>query len=288
METINYSVDLKKDLVTQFTEQPKLDALLTVIQKQFEDLAKFMLQLRVERWLEEAQGTQLDGIGDIVCLTRGEAGYLACLDKPNYVLTDDEYRKFLIFKIWKNTSICTYHDVIKVFKMFWGKPLHYSEDPSKPATMLFETDVMKPFEMDVEELFKVPIVRAAGVGIYITAITQSDPIEYELHADSHLGGNLTVTPVPEYVPDWGFDDEVYLSEAMPRWEQSFILDDQTPTGIVVYPDYANRVLRIYGYLQILGNHDLTVLEDPDELSLNVACEGPTVTTNKTMLVITGG
>ena len=272
METINYSVDLKKDLVTQFTEQPKLDALLTVIQKQFEDLAKFMLQLRAERWLEEAQGAQLDRIGDIVCLTRGEAGYLACLDKPNYVLTDDE----------------TYHDVIKVFKMFWGKPLHYSEDPSKPATMLFETDVMKPFEMDVEELFKVPIVRAAGVGIYITAITQSDPIEYELHADSHLGGNLTITPIPEYVPDWNFRDDLFLSEAMPRWEQTFILNDQTPTGLVVYPDSANGILRIYEYLQILGNHDLSVWEDPDELSLNMTCEGLTVSADKTKLVITGG
>lgn len=296
MNEVEYSVDLKKDFVTQFQEQPKLDALLTVIQKQFDEVITFLANLKLKRWLGNAadinlaMGEQLDRIGDIVCLSRGEAGYLACLDKPNYVLTDEEYRKFLIFKIWKNTNNCTYYDVIKVFKMFWDKPLLYSEDPSRPATMLFETEVMKPFEMDVEELFKIPIVRAAGVGIWITAITQADEETAQLYTMSHLGRGLAVTPIPEVFPEWPGDIGLWVAGMMPRWTKTVIGEDESETGLVSKGIVEDGSVEIWGYLRMLGNHELTAEADEDDRAIVITNEGLIVAEHdptKT-LIITGG
>lgn len=295
--TDEYRVDLLKDLVTQFQDQPKLKALLTVIQKQFEDVITFLANLKVKRWLGNAadinlaMGEQLDRIGDIVCLSRGEAGYLACLDHPDIdVLSDEEYRRYLIFKIWKNTNNCTYHDVIKVFKMFWEKPLLYSEDPSKPATMLFETEIMKPFEMDVEELFKIPIVRAAGVGIYITAITQADEETAQLYTLSHLGRGLAVTPVPEWLPKWPGDISLYVTGMMPRWYKTVINTDLTETCLVVRAVPEQQMIEIWGYLKMLGSHDLLVEGSEEGNVIYIQNAGISVeedSRNKT-LIITGG
>ena len=110
------------------------------IGEQFNDLRDFFDALKNERSVLTAVGKQLDGVGDIVGLTRMEAGAWACATQPTYVLTDDEYRVFLLFKIWKNTNDCTYYDVMKAFRMFWARPLYYRETPEEPATMILESE----------------------------------------------------------------------------------------------------------------------------------------------------
>lgn len=92
--------------------------------------------MRDQRGVHTAVGKQLDGVGDIAVLSRLEAGELACVKESVYVLDDESYRNYLIYKIWKNTNNCTYYDIIKAFRMFWDKPLYYREDPEIPATMI--------------------------------------------------------------------------------------------------------------------------------------------------------
>lgn len=290
MAELEYSVDLKKDLVTQFQEQPNISALAEVIEEQFQSVCDFFTELKVRRWLDQAEGIQLDRIGDIVCLSRGEAGYMACIDQSVEVLPDEEYRKYLIFKIWKNTNNCTYYDVLKAFRMFWDNPLYYHEDPDKPATMLFETSVMKPGEMDVLKLFQAPIIRAAGVGIWITAITQADEQTSQLYTMSHLGRGLVVTPIPEVFPEWPGDIGLWVSGMMPRWYKTVIDRDETRTGLVVHEVPEEETLEIWEYLTMLGNHKMTVQSDDENLTISVLNEGITVTEElrtKT-LIITGG
>lgn len=283
-----YKVDLLKDLVVQFQDQPKLSALLKVIQKQFDDVAVFYTQLKVERWLDTAEGDQLDRIGDIVCLTRGEAGELASLDKSiNALLEDDEYRKYLIFKIWKNTNNCTYYDVIKAFRMFWSRPLYYSEHPDEPATMFFETEALKPFEMDVEELFRIPIIRAAGVGIHITAITQADEAVHQIYPLSHLGRGCQITHIPEFIPDMP-EATLNVHGLMPRWSATKIGNDVTPFGLVAHENEEIDTLSLYPYLPMLGYHTLSAWEEPSNLSLHIECEGLIATVDGTTLIISGG
>ena len=152
---------LRGDLVEQFKEKPVIDALVSAIGEQLNDVQRFYEDLRDRRGLQTSMGQQLDGVGDIVVLSRLEAGALACINESVYVLDDESYRRYLIFKVWKNTNNCTYHDVIKALRMFWPKPLYYREDPAEPATMVFETDMLSP-EDDVPKLLNAPLARTAS------------------------------------------------------------------------------------------------------------------------------
>ena len=120
-----------------------------------------------------------------------------------YVLDDDAYRTYLIYKIWKNTNNCTYYDIIRAFKMFWDKPLHYREDPAIPATMIFETDALTP-EADVSKLLNAPFIKAAGVAILVVANTEAPEMVADVPVEGILGREIetgeafidTVLPVP--------------------------------------------------------------------------------------------
>ena len=189
---VDFAEKLRQDLVEQFKEKPVIDALICAIGEQLTDLHRFFTALRDERGVLTAIGKQLDGVGDIVCLSREEAGALACTAESVYVLDDEEYRDYLIFKIWKNTNNCTYHDVIKALRMFWPKPLYYREDPSEPATMVFETDMLSP-EDDVPKLLNAPLIKAAGVGIKVIARTESPEMMDLLTVEGLMGRG---TPQP--------------------------------------------------------------------------------------------
>lgn len=198
---------LRDDLVEQFKEKPVIDAIIEAVGVQFNDLYQFFTDLRDKRSIHAAEGRQLDGIGDIAVLSRLEAGELACAKEPVYVLNDEDYRTFLIYKIWKNTNNCTYYDIIKAFRMFWDKPLYYREDPEVPATMIFETDMLTP-EDDVSKLLTAPFIKAAGVAIKVIANTESPEMTVELPVGGIMGRGYMSTILPEIEVGETFEDAV--------------------------------------------------------------------------------
>lgn len=200
----DYAAALKDDLVEQFRGKPNIDALMEVVGEQLQDLYEFFYDLKARRSIEEAEGAQLDGVGDIVVLSRAEAGQLASKTNPGEAVTDDLYRKFLIYKVLKNTNRCTYPDIIKSFQMFWEKPLYYSEDPDTPATMIFETDTLSPDDAP-ETLLSAPIIKAAGVAVKVIAKTETPEIELNLYAAAGMGKGYTTTQLPEIEPEYDFD-----------------------------------------------------------------------------------
>ena len=198
---------LRGDLVDQFKEKPVIDALVSAIGEQLNDVRRFYEDLRDRRGLQTSMGQQLDGVGDIVVLSRLEAGALACINESVYVLDDESYRRYLIFKVWKNTNNCTYHDVIKALRMFWPKPLYYREDPEEPATMVFETDMLSP-EDDVPKLLNAPLIKAAGVGIKVIARTESPEMMDLLTVEGLMGRGYTSTVLPEIPVAESMEDTV--------------------------------------------------------------------------------
>lgn len=187
---------LREDLLEQFKEKPVIDALVEAIGTQLNDVYQFFVSLRDERGLQTAIGQQLDGVGDIAVLSRLEAGALACISKSVYVLDDESYRQYLIFKLWKNTNNCTYYDIIKALRMFWEKPLYYREDPSEPATMVFDTDTLSP-EDDVPRLLNAPLIKAAGVGIKVVAHVETPEMGDTLPIGAMMGRGYMSTVLPE-------------------------------------------------------------------------------------------
>lgn len=192
---VDYISVLKEDLVEQFRGKPNIEALVEVIGIELQQVADFYEQLRTERDLDHAVGKQLDGVGDIVVMTRKEAGELAGDPIPFDVIDDDTYRQYLIYKILKNTCDCTYPDIIKAFRMFWNRPLYYTEDPDEPATMIFDTGDL-PGDVDTTPLFKTPLIRAAGITLRLIARTTVEMETAWLRIRSGLGYAVTVTTLP--------------------------------------------------------------------------------------------
>lgn len=209
---VDYIERLRSDLVEQFKCKPVINALIEVVGEQLSDVAVFFEELKHLRWLQTAEGRQLDGIGDIVVLSRKEAGELASFAQSDYIMDDEQYRTYLIYKIWKNTCVCTYKDIIKAFKMFWDNPLYYSESIDEPATMRFETDELRP-EDNAQKILNAPIVKPAGVGIHITAKTVNPMMDTYLKIKTLIGRGAMVTVLPEIEIDIDLYDtaEIILS-----------------------------------------------------------------------------
>lgn len=192
----DYAEKLRADLVEQFKGQPVIDALVEAIGEQLNDVLQFFSELRTQRSIQTAIGKQLDGVGDNVVLNRREAGDMASYKQPNYILDDEQYRTYLIYKIWRNSCSCTYRDIIKAFKMFWEKPLYYSERLDRPATMFFETDELSPSD-DAYKILTAPFVKSAGVAIVITAITVTRLSPAQISLGCAMGRGVQITTLPE-------------------------------------------------------------------------------------------
>lgn len=206
---------LKRDLVEQFKGKPNIQALMEVISEELQQVYDFYAQLRDYRDVQTAIGKQLDGVGDIVVLTRMEAGILAGDPIPFEVMGDDMYRQYLIFKILKNTCDCTYPDIIKAFRMFWDRPLYYREDPEQPATMIFDTGEMEG-AVDTRPLFNTPLLRAAGVTLKLYARTKTTMETTKVYIASGLGFAVTVTDLPPVEREYDFQSKATLGGGFQR------------------------------------------------------------------------
>lgn len=165
MADYNYIQILKDDLLEQFKEKINISALVEVVGKQLNDIKQFFDDMKYKTNIFEAVGEQLDGIGDIVVMSRTEAGQMVGKESTTINLDDELYRKYLIYKVLKNTCNCTYYDTMKAINMFWdGPPLKYSESFDEPATIIFDFDV----EKDVADMATaIPFVKAGGVGLHL-------------------------------------------------------------------------------------------------------------------------
>lgn len=218
----DYVATLKNDLVEQFRGKANIEALMEVIGAQLQQVYDFYDQLRQDRGVHTAVGKQLDGVGDIVVMTRMEAGKLAGDPIPFEVIDDETYRRYLIYKILKNTCDCTYPDIIKAFRMFWDWPLYYKEDPAEPATMIFDTGEMDG-TVDTTPLFTTPLLRAAGVTLKLYARTKTEMETAKLYILSGLGFAVTETLLPILERDIDYRAHVYV-----RGGHSTIAEDTLP------------------------------------------------------------
>ena len=208
-----YVESLKKDLIEQFRGKPNIEVLARALARQLQEVFDFFEEIGQDRGLYTAVGSQLDGVGDIVVLNRAEASQLAGFTKnPDEVIDDENYRKYLIFKVLKNTCDCTYPDIIKAFKMFWDGPLYYSEDPEIPATMIMKTGTLTP-EMPPDKLLSAPVVKAAGVGVRIIATTETPEMQSVVYISAVMGQGVVSTILPALEQIYSFETNVYTGVA---------------------------------------------------------------------------
>lgn len=214
-DVFDYLKKLEDDLLEQFRGKPHTEVLMKALARQLQEVYQFFIDLRDKRSLDTAEGQQLDGVGDIVVLSRDDARQLAESADVLDDMDDELYRRYLKYKVHINTNICTYRDVYKALKMFWDTtPLYYSEDPEWPATMFFSTPTLKP-EDAAERLFRIPHIKAAGVALKIMATTET-PIEPTvIRAAGAVFSGVQVTKLPQLVWEHHYKKEIHV---LPREE----------------------------------------------------------------------
>ena len=177
-----------EDIPMQFKEQKKIKILHDAFARQLQEAKDFLLSLDINRRIETAEGEQLDRIGDIVCLTRAQAGLYTGNPIPVNVLDDKTYRKFLKYKILLNTSYCTYDELIKGLNYFFiDYNIYYMEDPDWPATIVFKV----PSEVG-SVLTETPIIKAAGVGYRIIVFDSENEIGHKMFFGYFDNQELTI------------------------------------------------------------------------------------------------
>ena len=176
---IDWLKKLENDLIEQFRRQPKIAVFQKAVARQLTEMYAFFYQLSVLQWLDQAQGVQLDGIGNIVDLSRTDALIWANMAGQNVPMNDDLYRIYLWFKIFLNTSDGTYADVARTLRMFWpDMHLYYSEYLEHPATMFFSTPIIQAEKgIDLKMLNIVQRVKAAGVSLIVRQNLKFDVAE---------------------------------------------------------------------------------------------------------------
>ena len=181
-----------EDFPWQFRGKPKIEALCQCWDRQFEQIFSCLEQMKLILDVDRAQGAQLDRIGDIVVLSRADAGLLAAqagnLDFD--VIDDVRYRKYLKYKILENTSNATYKDIISAIKMIWGADkIKYLENEEGPASLT----VSFPYHYTAGDVFILPPLTAAGVGIHVRAETELQPNPATLKSSAFTQNLVTCT-----------------------------------------------------------------------------------------------
>jgi hypothetical protein len=188
IEPEDYFKLLHSDLPFQFRDKEKISGLLRVLAKQLNDAQKFLADLNAYRAVDTAAGVQLDGIGNIVCLSRVDA---LALTVNATVMDDDAYRKWLKYKIAINTANGTYADLRNAIKMLLGDAkVGYQETPESPATAILNVS-----DLDYKELLTIDLlgkIKAAGVRLDFNIHSEfQEELFYGLGA--HVSGTLDVT-----------------------------------------------------------------------------------------------
>ena len=197
---------LENDLIEQFRRRPKIAAFNRAVARQLEELYAFFYQLYVLQWLDRAGGAQLDGIGNIVDLSRTDALVWQAQAGQSSPMDDGLYRLYLWFKIFLNTSQGTYGDIARTLAKFWPhSPVYYSEHIEIPATMFFTTDPVPVWETDLRVLQIVTRVKAAGVALHfmVPSPTEEDVALYHAAAPDVLLNQYVVCDRPETGGDAG-------------------------------------------------------------------------------------
>ncbi len=192
-----------RDIPQQFQGKHNIEILLKTFARQLKEVQSVFEDMNTKLDLDKAVGKNLDYIGTIIPLSRKEAGELCgfCLPEPAPVLSDERYVQILKYKLLKNTSDCTYYDIIAGLEYLYEFPFLYREDPQRPATIILEMplDLDKPdFQFYRRLCLKPGGVRILGEKKFLLLFLAS--IRYENRL-TIIGGFYPRCNIPEIFLD---------------------------------------------------------------------------------------
>ena len=173
----------------QFRNSPKLESLTKSLYQPMNELHQALFDLMHNRWIDNAIGKQLDGIGEIVVMPRpqvnvssmpffgfddqtnsatfGKGPFVDAAGSRNSLthmpLPDVEYRKLLRWKIFANNGRGSMPEIVQAFKDIFGVTFVRCRDLGNAK---FELSYgMKEEGSIVFEMFAEYMPRLAGTGM---------------------------------------------------------------------------------------------------------------------------
>lgn len=175
-----------RDMPQQFQGKRNIEILIRAFSRQMEEAETVLREINVLTDIDTAHGKNLDYVGDIVCMSRKEAGELLNRRFQESVIPDERYREYLRYGILRNTSECTYGDIMKALDILWDvTKARYYERMDRPATIFIGLPAVDIEEEDPAE-GKPRILKPGGVGFFYT-------VQYGTRAD-HTGMERVLFP----------------------------------------------------------------------------------------------
>lgn len=126
MSSLNYRETALSRLTGQFVDKPRVRGLVETMVEPLEELESDFFALKDQRWINTAEGTQLDYCGYLVGITRQGR-------------SDDEYRTAIKARVLSNVSAATAGDLIEGLRFLTNaKNPQYLEN--YPACAILFTD----------------------------------------------------------------------------------------------------------------------------------------------------
>lgn len=161
MEILN---EWLNDMPQQFQGKAKIQILVSAFSRQLDELNKVFNDINTKTTLEAAVGQNLDYVGNIATMTRKDA-HVVLRKGYNAEITDDVYRKVILWKLIKNTCDCTYEDIMGSMSLLWNTDnIQYIEDPARPATILIKMPTLWIDDMD-PIVGRILSIKPGGVGL---------------------------------------------------------------------------------------------------------------------------
>ncbi len=157
-----------RDMPQQFQGKPKIEILIRALARQLEEVEAVLGEINELTDVDSAQGKNLDYVGDIVCMSRKEAGEFIKQRYDEPVISDERYREYLRYKILRNTSDCTYWDIMQALDILWDvTKATYYEQEDRPATIFIGLPAVDIEDAD-PAAGKPQILKPGGVGFIYT------------------------------------------------------------------------------------------------------------------------
>lgn len=186
----------------QFAGKPKLEALVKALLQPAQGIQGALRDLFDKRWLDQAEGEQLDGIGEIVGLSRvideailtkffgfagqpsiggfGEARIRRAYENPlvgSTTLQDPEYRKLLYWKIALNNGHGTAPEIVAALKPIFGVNRVIVKNAGNAKIRIWISKIPGPSDVLMANPYRwVP--KAAGVGVKIITGSTEKPFGF--------------------------------------------------------------------------------------------------------------
>ena len=195
-------------LVTQYKNAPNLQGLITAIVEQIQIIENSLTDMNTLRYLPDAQGQQLDNIGQIVGIAR-PAG-----------MSDALYLNLILGQIKINTSQGQPEQVIQLFLLLTGAPFVILYEGAN-AEILLESSFQVPDQPTADNLIET-ISQATPAGVRVDGIVSFDPTM----AFAYDGP----------LPGFGYDDgsQTVGGKYAELWEYAgggFAYDGSDPSGL---------------------------------------------------------